>query len=181
MGRRHRYVAWAGVVACSGFLLTSIVLLADGIREWQVSSASANWPTAQATVERDVPVKQFPPPRFGIVSVGYEHEISVRYVVSGAEYTTNLRLHRDTAIEQPKDSRRDAMERTMPVEHVVVYYNPQNPREVVLHPGDFLVAGRAIEVGGMTTLLCASVVLLIASRLLNTQPTDWLTPSAKRR
>ncbi len=59
LATRHRYVAWAGVVACSGFLVTGILLLVGGIREWQIESASVNWPTTQAEITRSEVVKAF--------------------------------------------------------------------------------------------------------------------------
>src|SRR5208283_393507 len=100
-GRRHRYVAWAGVIACTGLLVTGILLLVGGIREWHIESASVNWPMTQAEITRSEEVRAFPVPRRRAIAFArYEREVSVRYSLNGVEYTANFKLP-DGALKIP--------------------------------------------------------------------------------
>ncbi len=161
---RHRYVAWAGVVACFGFLVISILIFIGGIQEWRISSASVNWPTVQAEITRIVQAKTFPQPRREITSAAYERETSVKYTVNGTQYTTDFRLPVGSSNEaaDPRDSE---MGSEGHIDRLTVYYNPGNPREVVLYPGNYAVAVRGVAVGGMGTLICSMLVLLLVSKL----------------
>jgi hypothetical protein len=46
-----------------------------------------------------------------------------------------------------------------------VYYNPENPREVVLHPGDQAAAVYGVMLGGTLTVLFSMAFFVLASWL----------------
>lgn len=158
---RHRYVAWAGVVACTGFLITGILLLFGGIREWRIESASVNWPTTQAEITRSEMVKAFPVPRRSAIAlVEYHCEISVRYSVNGTEYTTDFRLP-SGASNTPIPSQR-GFSRATNTEYITLYYNPENLREGGLHPGDQAAAVYCMTLGGTLTALFSVAIFTLA-------------------
>jgi hypothetical protein len=161
---RHRHVAWAGVVACTGFLATGILLLVGGIREWRIESASVSWPTTQAEITHSEVIKAFPVPRRGAIALAeYRREISVRYAVNGTEYTTDFKLP-SGASNTPNPSQR-GFSRATNTEYITLYYNPENPREVVLHPGDQAAAVYGMTLGGTLTVLFSMFVFALGSWL----------------
>lgn len=168
LASRHRYIAWAGVVVCCGFVVVGILLLVGGIREWQIQSASVNWPALQAEIIQSEVVKRFySPPRREITSTRFEREISVRYSVNGAEYSTDFKIPVDTPNAPPANHPYVGFSSKTNIERVTLYYDPKNPREAVLHPGDQGTAVYGIASGGTFAVLFSMAIFVIASALSN--------------
>ncbi len=166
LGRRHLGAAWTGVVLCSGFLVVGILLFIGGIREWQIGSASINWPATQAEITHTQMVKGFlAPRRGGITFAENEREISVRYTANGADYTTDFRLPSDASNSSIPNPPHRGFSTANNIEQMTLYYNPENPREVVIHPGDQTTAVYGIAFGGTATVVCSMFIFALASWL----------------
>jgi len=137
-----------------------------GIREWQVESASVNWPTTQAEVTRSQVVKRFlAATRNEIAFAVYDREISLRYTVKGVEYITDFKLPGDASNAPTPNSSYGVSSPASNIEHMALYYDPENPREAVLHPGDKTTAVRGMAVGGMGTVILSMFIFVLASSL----------------
>jgi hypothetical protein len=166
LSRRHPWGAWAGVVVCAAFLVGGILLLLGGIREWQIESASVNWPMTQATITHAQTVKGSTGPRRGGYALAiYRRELSVRYTVESIEYTYDFILPAEGSSTLAVDPSRGAMAPTADRDHVTLYYNPENPHEVVLHPGDMYAGLNGMILGGTLTVFFSIFTFVVASRL----------------
>jgi len=166
-------VAWSGVVVCTGFVLVGILLLMSGIREWYIGSASVKWPITQGEITRVQIVKGFTGSRqSGIALAVNEREISVRYTVNGAEYASDFKIPADSPQMPPAIHPSAGFSSKTNLERITLYYDPENPREAVLHPGDQGTAVYGIAFGGMATFIGSMFIFALAS---------WLyKPAAKR-
>jgi hypothetical protein len=143
-----------------------ILLLLGGFRQWQIGSASVTWPTAQAEITRAKLVKRFFAPTLDEIAFAvYDREISVRYTVEGVEYTSDFRLPANESNTPAKNPSRSVTASARDIEHITLYYDPENPHEVVLHPGDQTAAVRGVVCGAITTAVCSLFVFLLGSWL----------------
>ena len=120
----------------------------------------------QGEVTRAQMVKGFSAPkRSGISFAVYEREISVRYTVNGAEYTSEFRLPADASKAITPNLPHRGFSPAVSTERVTVYYDPKNPREAILHPGDRANAIYGMVFGGTFTLVFSMFIFVLASRL----------------
>jgi len=63
-------------------------------------------------------------------------EVSVRYTVNDTEYNTDFKLPAIAKTVPTPNPRSGLFSTRTNAEHITLYYDPENPREVVLHPGD---------------------------------------------
>ena len=146
--------------------MTSILVFVWGIREWQIESASVNWPAMQAKVTHSQVVRRFlAATRDEIAFAVYDREISLRYTVNGAEYITDFKLPSNASKTPTPNSSYGVPSSAPNTEHITLYYDPENPREAVLHPGDMAAAVRSMAVGGMGIVILSTFILMLASSL----------------
>ena len=105
------------------------------------------------------------PRRIGNTLAVYEREISVRYTVNGTEYTTDFKLPAEGSNKLPEKLSRGVMASAPDSEHIIPYYNPENPREVVLHPGNQATAVFGMAFGGTATVVYSMFIFALASWL----------------
>ena len=120
----------------------------------------------QGEITRSEVVKAFPVPRRSAIALAeYQREVSVRYSINGAEYTTDLKLPGGASNAPTPNPAHRGFSPATKIESITLYYNAQNPREVVLHPGDQAAAVFGMALGGMLTVLSSMSILVMASKL----------------
>jgi hypothetical protein len=153
-------------MVCAWFVIIGVLLLVGGIREWQIESASVNWPSTQAEITHSEVARDIAPPtRFGIGFALNMRQISVSYQVNGARYTADFKISADTVSTSPRNPAHDMFSSPAKVEHLTVYYDPENPRMVVLYPGDQSIALRGVIGGSMAIIIPSMFILLLGSLL----------------
>src|ERR1035438_3489108 len=159
LAKRHPYVTWAGVIICAGFVAVGALLFIGGIREWQIESASVNWPVAAPEITRAVIAKDFSlPPRSGTAYAESVRQVSVRYAANSNEYSAEFKLPASITSVPAPTLRHGFFSNATSTERITVYYNPDNPREVVLHPGDETAAIYGITFGGMLAAIFSMLI-----------------------
>jgi hypothetical protein len=119
---------------------------------------------AQAEITRSEVVKAFPFPRRSAIALAeYQREVSARYSINDAEYTTDFKLPIG-ASNTPNPSHR-GFSPARNIESITLYDNPENPREVVLHPGDQAAAVYGMTLGGTLTVPFSMLVFVMAFKL----------------
>ncbi|MGC1376233.1 MAG: DUF3592 domain-containing protein [Anaerolineales bacterium] len=127
--------SWGGLLLLlfSGFVLIIV------IQQWLMTSASANWPTTQGKVVSS----NTQACHNRLAPDDYETKISYQFSISGKLYTSS-------DVSFPGDQymgcgHAQEIAAQYPVgKSVIVYYDPMNPQDSVLHPGgsDFIgIAG----------------------------------------
>jgi hypothetical protein len=143
-----------------------VLLFIGGIREWKIESASANWPVAEAGITRSEIVRDFSlPPRSGTAFAESVRQVSVRYAANSKEYFAEFKLPASVTSAPTPAPRHGFFSIPTSTERVTVYYNPDNPREVVLHPGDETAAIYGITFGGILAAIFSMLIFVLAPKL----------------
>jgi Protein of unknown function (DUF3592) len=154
------------MIACGGFAAVGVLLFIGGIREWQIESASVNWPAAEAEITRAEMVKNFSlPPRSGTAFAESVRQVSVRYAANSKEYTTEFKLPASVISVPTPSPRQGFFSNKTSTERVVVYYNPDNPREVILNPGHETTAIYGMTFGSILAAIFSMLIFVLAPKL----------------
>jgi hypothetical protein len=104
-------------------------------------------------------------PNSHLIFTGFEREISVPYSVKGAEYTTDFKIPADAPNKPLADHAYVGFSSKTNIERITIYYDPENPREAVLHPGDQGTAMYGIAFGGLASVIGSMLIFALASWL----------------
>ncbi len=164
--RRHRRVAWAGVVVCGALLATAILMLIEGVREWRIGSESMGWPATEGVITQDKLLKTYRREgQWGIWFAVYERDVSVRYTINRINYISNFRLPNETSSAIPSHPSPAVIASAPNSEHISLFYNPANPSEATIHRGVQLPAIYGVAFGGTASLVLSLFLLVLASWL----------------
>jgi hypothetical protein len=153
-------------VVCSVFVVVGVLLFMGGIREWRIESASVDWPMLQADITRSEIVKAFPVLRRSSIEFAQDvRKVSIRYVVNGRDYNNDFELPAKATNMSARNPGLGLSSSAKNTEHISIYYDPGDPREVVLHPGDKSAAVSGISVGGMLTIIFSMTIFMLVLKL----------------
>jgi|SRR5579863_5026552 len=161
---RHRSVRLAGLLLCSLFGAGGAGLAIAGFRDWRLSSASVNWPTAEAEVLKSaVVISTFQPTRFYTRQERYWRRVTFRYSVAGTEYTAEATLPVETPppmapqASQPRAILPSPPSPQGPSARLTIWYDPADPQTAV--------ADRDALAAGLVTMSVGVVITLVLSLL----------------
>jgi hypothetical protein len=89
----------------------------------------------------------------------------VQYTVNGRDYASDFRLPPEESSASTVNHRHGLKADLLDSRHITLYYNPENPQETTLQPGN---QGTGIYVtcfAGTFTAVCSLLVLVLASWL----------------
>lgn len=133
---------------------SGLALLLYGV--WHIASAysSAEWPTVTGRI-----VNRQVHERSGVEGeTQYEAEVRYRYTVAGQEYVSTRRQYGARARSASRGGALRSMDGYAVDDPVLVYHNPDSPKEAVLEPGlnasllTFVIAGAGFIAAGIYVL-----------------------------
>ena len=138
------------------FLLPGAVILFFGLRSYQESRASQDWPSVEGEIRSSEVVSS----RSSEGGRTYRAEVTYRYTVDGVSYTGD-RIQAST-ISSSSGSRASAMHRKYPKgKSVKVFYNPERPDRALLEPGASMGAILMSSLGGLFFVMGSLMVVFL--------------------
>ena len=160
-------MGWGGI-GCMAILLGAAIvggigLLDMGLKNLEQARASTTWPTAAGHIVSAKLIEHDETNDEGEDTTYYSTQVSYAYAVNGISYT-GQRISFGSGSGVPGDPHPAQSTITLypPGTAVTVYYDPENPQEALLEPGENPIVWGSLWLAGADGIAVIGLLLIVA-------------------